>query len=388
MHVKTSQRIGKVNEYYFSRKLKEIDELRKSGRTIINLGIGNPDLPPSEATIRTVCQASQMQNAHGYQSYIGTPQLRNAFASFYSREYGVSLNPSNEVLPLTGSKEGIMHLSMAFLDEGDEVLVPNPGYPTYPAATKLAGGVPVEYNLTEENGFLPDFEELESTNLTKVKLMWVNYPNMPTGAKATTELFEKLVAFGKKHSILICHDNPYSFILNDKPLSILSVDGAKEVAVELNSLSKSHNMAGWRVGMLAGKAEHLAAALTFKSNMDSGMALPIQLAAAEALEADSSWFSSINEQYKKRLLIAQEIASKLGCELPKEHSGMFLWIKIPDKVKNAEEMADTILYQKGVFITPGTIFGSNGNRFLRISLCADEPTLSKAAAILSTFELD
>ncbi|TCN70179.1 pyridoxal phosphate-dependent aminotransferase [Acetobacteroides hydrogenigenes] len=388
MHVKPSSRIGKVSEYYFSKKLKEIDQMRANGTKVINLGIGNPDLQPSTAMVEGVCETSRKSGVHGYQSYIGSPILRQAFADFYHRYYGVTLNPANEILPLTGSKEGIMHISMAFLDEGDEVLVPNPGYPTYTSATKLAGGIPVEYNLTEENGFHPNFEEIEQRDLSKVKIMWVNYPHMPTGAKATRELFEQLVAFGRKHQILICHDNPYSFILNKEPLSLMAVEGAKEVALELNSLSKSHNMAGWRVGMLAGSAEHLSAVLTFKSNMDSGMALPIQMAAAAALSADQDWFDSINAEYAKRLVLAEDIARKIGCKLPKEHSGMFLWIKIPDSVESAEAMADKILYQKGIFITPGSIFGSNGSRFLRISLCADKATLKEAADILSTYKLE
>jgi len=388
MHVKSSSRIGKVAEYYFSKKLKEIDQMRANGTKVINLGIGNPDLPPSEAMVDGVCGTSHQAGVHGYQSYIGTPALRQAFASFYLRYYGVPLNPTNEILPLTGSKEGIMHISMAFLDEGDEVLVPNPGYPTYSSATMLAGGIAIAYNLTEENGFYPNFEEIEQRDLSKVKLMWVNYPHMPTGAKATDALFEQLVAFGRKHQILICHDNPYSFILNKEPKSLMAAEGAMEVALELNSMSKSHNMAGWRVGMLAGSAEHLSAVLTFKSNMDSGMALPIQMAAVAALESHQDWFDSLNAQYAKRLKLAQDIALKIGCQLPNEHSGMFLWIKIPDSVANAEAMADRILYQKGVFITPGTVFGSNGSRFLRISLCADEQTLRDAADILSTFKLE
>lgn len=386
MHVKPSSRIGKVSEYYFSRKLKEIDQMRANGIKVINLGIGNPDLQPSAEMIEELYNTSQKNGVHGYQSYIGSPVLRQAFADFYLRYYSVKLNPANEILPLTGSKEGIMHISMAFLDEGDEVLIPNPGYPTYSAATKLAGGVPISYHLLEENGFHPNFEELEKMDLSKVKLMWVNYPHMPTGAKASKPLFEKLVEFGKKHGILICHDNPYSFILNPQPLSMLSVEGAKDVVLELNSLSKSHNMAGWRVGMIAGKAEHISAVLTFKSNMDSGMALPIQMAAAAALSAEQQWFDSINAEYHQRLTIAKEIALKIGCRLPSEHSGMFLWIKIPEYAESAEALADKILYQKGVFITPGSIFGSNGDRYLRISLCADMPTLTEAANILTTFE--
>lgn len=388
MHVKPSSRIEKVSEYYFSKKLKEIDRMRANGIKIINLGIGNPDLQPASEMIEKLCETSQKSGVHGYQSYIGTSTLRQSFADFYQRYYGVDLDPANEILPLTGSKEGIMHISMAFLDEGDEVLIPNPGYPTYSAATKLAGGIPVEYNLLEENDFHPNFEEIEKQDLSKVKLMWVNYPHMPTGAQASQTLFEKLVQFGRKHKILICHDNPYSFILNSKPISMLSVDGAKDVVLELNSLSKSHNMAGWRIGMLAGKAEHIGAVLTFKSNMDSGMAQPIQMAASAALTAKQEWFDLLNTEYSKRLTIAKEIASNIGCQLPRQHSGMFLWIKIPDNIESAEIMADKILYQKGVFITPGSVFGSNGNRFLRISLCADEPTLKEAANILSTFELD
>lgn len=383
MHVKPSGRIGRVSEYYFSKKLKEIDQMKANGIRVINLGIGNPDLQPSSAMVQGVCETSRMSGVHGYQSYIGSPILRQAFANFYQRFYGVTLDPSKEILPLTGSKEGIMHISMAFLDEGDQVLVPNPGYPTYISATKLAGGTPIEYSLTEENGFHPNFEEIEQRDLSKVKLMWVNYPNMPTGAKASTELFEQLVAFGRKHQILICHDNPYSFILNKEPLSLMSIDGAKEVALELNSLSKSHNMAGWRVGMLAGSAENVSTVLTFKSNMDSGMALPIQVAAVEALNADSSWFDSINIEYEKRLVIAKQIAQNIGCALPKEHSGMFLWIRIPDDAESAEALADKILYTKGVFITPGSVFGTNGSRYLRISLCADEQTLQEAANVLS-----
>ena len=386
MHVSPSTRIGKVSEYYFSKKLKEIDMMRSRGVKIINLGIGNPDLQPSSLMVNGICEASHKDGVHGYQSYTGSPALRQAFSSFYKKYYNVSLDPESEILPLAGSKEGIMHISMAFLNDGDEVLIPNPGYPTYAAATKLAGGVAVEYDLLEEAGFYPNFEALEKKDLSKVKLMWINYPHMPTGAQASISLFSKIVAFGKKHGILICHDNPYSFILNENPLSILDIEGAKEVVLELNSLSKSHNMAGWRVGMLAGKPEHINAVLTFKSNMDSGMALPIQIAAAAALSADSSWFKSINKEYKKRMAIALDIAGIIGCKAPNNHSGMFLWIKIPDHEESAEVLADKILYQTGVFITPGSVFGSNGKRFLRISLCANENMLNEAASLLRNLD--
>ena len=365
----TAKRLEGIGEYYFSQKLREIDELNKGGKNIINLGIGSPDLPPHPDVIKVLQEESAKPNVHGYQNYKGSPVLRQAFAQWYQKYYGVTLNPDTEILPLIGSKEGMMHICMTYLNEGDEALVPNPGYPTYRSAVKLAGGVCIDYELKEENNYFPDFEALEKSDLSKVKLMWVNYPQMPTGQLPTKALFEQLVAFGKKHNILICHDNPYSFILNNHPMSLLSIEDAKEVALELNSLSKSQNMAGWRVGVLCGAKERIDEVLRFKSNMDSGMFLPVQLAAAKALSLGDDWYESINKVYKERRSKVYELLDVLQCSYSRDQVGLFMWAKIPDTFKDSYELSDKVLYGSNVFITPGGIFGSAGNHYIRISLC-------------------
>ncbi len=352
--------------------------MRQAGIDVINLGIGNPDMPPAPEVLDTLIQHVGSPDNHGYQSYIGIPELRNAFAGWYQKYYDVSLNANTEVLPLIGSKEGIMHISMAFLNPGDSVLVPNPGYPTYSSVSKLVGANIIHYNLIENNGWLPDLDELEKEDLSSVKLMWINYPNMPTGANANPDFFKKVIEFGKKHNILICNDNPYSFILNDKQSSILQVEGAKQTALELNSLSKSHNMAGWRVGMVASSAEIISYILRVKSNMDSGMFKPLQLAAAKALELDNSWYESINKQYIQRRKIVWEIMNTLGCTFDKNQTGMFVWAKIPTNNKSGKELSDKILIRCHLFITPGFIFGDMGEKYIRISLCTNEDLLNKA----------
>jgi len=378
MNIHVSERLNGIGEYYFSQKLREIEQLNKQGKKIINLGIGSPDLPPHPDVIKTLQEEAAKPAVHGYQSYKGSPVFRNAISDFYRTWYQVELNPETEVLPLIGSKEGIMHICMTYLNDGDEVLIPNPGYPTYSSAVKLAGGKCVEYALTEENNWEPDFSTLESSDLSKAKLMWINYPEMPTGKKASKALFERIVAFGKKHSILICHDNPYSFILNDEPISLLSVEGAKEVAIELNSLSKASNMAGWRVGMMAGAKERIEEVLRFKSNMDSGMFLPVQLAAAKALSLGKDWYKELNAVYEERRQWVYRLLDNLNCAYDKSQVGLFIWAKIPDKYKTCYDLSDEILYNKNVFITPGGIFGSNGNNYIRISLCAKKEVLEEA----------
>jgi LL-diaminopimelate aminotransferase len=372
MKMELAKRLNGIGEYYFSKKLSEIAELNKSGETIINLGIGSPDMPPHPEVIKVLQEEAAKPNVHAYQSYKGAEALRKAFSAWYHKWYGVDLDPASEILPLIGSKEGIMHICMTYLNEGNEVLVPNPGYPTYRSAVQLSGGKCIDYELKQENNWEIDFDELERKDLTKVKLMWVNYPQMPTGQLPTKKLFEKIVAFGNKHDILICHDNPYSFILNEHPMSLLSIDGAKEVVIELNSLSKSHNMAGWRVGVLCGAKERIDEVLRFKSNMDSGMFLPLQLAAAKALTLDQDWYEEVNKVYKSRRKKAYELLDLLGCTYSKEQAGMFLWAKIPERYKDAFELSDEVLYKARVFITPGGIFGSAGNKFLRVSLCSPE----------------
>jgi aspartate/methionine/tyrosine aminotransferase len=339
---------------------------------VINLGIGSPDLPPHPEVIKVLQEEAVKPNVHGYQSYKGAEALRKAFAGWYKHWYQTELDPATEILPLIGSKEGIMHICMTYLNNGDEVLIPNPGYPTYRSAVQLAGGTCVEYELKEENNWLIDFEALEQQDLTRVKLMWVNYPQMPTGELPTRQFFEQLVAFGKKHQILICHDNPYSFILNAHPMSLLSIDGAKEVVIELNSLSKSQNMAGWRVGVMCGAKERIDEVLRFKSNMDSGMFLPVQMAAAKSLTLDASWYDQVNAVYRSRREKAYQLLDLLQCRYSKEQAGMFLWAAIPDGYKDGFELSDEILYQSRVFITPGGIFGSAGDRFIRVSLCSPE----------------
>ncbi len=376
--ITTAARLNSVHEYYFSQKLREIDALNKQGKNIINLGIGSPDMPPHADVIKTLQEESAKPNAHGYQNYKGSPVLRNAFANWYKQWYKTDLDADTEILPLIGSKEGIMHICMTYLNDGDKALVPNPGYPTYRSAIQLAGGICIDYEINEANNYYPDFESLEKNDLSKVKLMWVNYPQMPTGQPASIKLFEHLIAFGKKHNILICHDNPYSFILNDEPLSILSVEGAKDVALELNSLSKAQNMAGWRVGVLCGNKERINEVLRFKSNMDSGMFLPVQLAAAKALSLGKDWYESFNVVYRKRREKVYELLDALHCNYSKQQSGMFMWAKIPAGFENGYALSDNVLYESNVFITPGGIFGIGGNDYIRISLCATEEKISEA----------
>ena len=372
LHISTASRLNSVEEYYFSTKLKQIAQFKAEGIPVINIGIGSPDLAPSQKTIDALTAAAANPNNHAYQGYQGIPALRKAFADFYRTHYQVALNSDSEVLPLMGSKEGIMHISMAYLEAGDETLIPNPGYPTYQAACSLAGAKVVPYELSEKTGWLPDLKALELRDLSKVKIMWVNYPHMPTGAKADHVFFDELRKFALKHSILIVNDNPYSFILNDKPISMLSVPRMMEVGIELNSLSKSHNMAGWRIGALLGKSEFLNPVLKFKSNMDSGMFLPLQLAAVEALSADTKWFEQQNVLYKSRQKLVFELLDLLGCTYDKAQTGMFVWAKTPDNFSSGYALSDQILIENAVFITPGGIFGSQGNEYIRISLCAKE----------------
>ncbi len=385
--MQTAKRLEGIGEYYFSQKLREIDALNKEGKNIINLGIGNPDLPPHPDVIKALQEESLKPNVHGYQSYKGSPILRQAFADWYQKYYNVELNIDTEILPLIGSKEGIMHICMTYLNEGDEALVPNPGYPTYRSAVMLAGGTCVDYELKEENQYFPDFAELEQTDLSRVKLMWVNYPQMPTGQLPTRELFEQVIAFGRKHNILICHDNPYSFILNEKPMSLLSVDGAKDIAIELNSLSKSQNMAGWRVGVLCGAKERIDDVLRFKSNMDSGMFLPLQLAATKALSLDEDWYQSINKVYKQRRSKVYELLDMLQCSYSKNQAGLFIWAKIPQAYKDSYTLSDEVLYNANVFITPGGIFGSAGNEYIRISLCGSIEKFDESIQRIKTVKL-
>ena len=372
LHISTASRLNSVEEYYFSTKLKQIAQFKAEGIPVINIGIGSPDLAPSQKTIDALTAAAANPNNHAYQGYQGIPALRKAFTDFYGTHYQVTLNSDSEVLPLIGSKEGIMHIAMAYLEAGDETLIPNPGYPTYQAACSLAGAKVLTYELSEKTGWLPDLKALELRDLSKVKIMWVNYPHMPTGAKADHVFFEELRKFALKHSILIVNDNPYSFILNDKPISMLSVPGMMEVGIELNSLSKSHNMAGWRIGALLGKSEYLNPVLKFKSNMDSGMFLPLQLAAVEALSADIKWFEQQNEIYKSRQKRVFELLDLLACTYDKGQTGMFVWAKTPDNFSSGYALSDQILIENAVFITPGGIFGSQGNEYIRISLCAKE----------------
>ena len=376
--ITTAKRLEIVEEYYFSSKLREVRQLAAEGKPIINMGIGSPDLKPSQVVIDAVVSAMQEENAHQYQSYQGVPELRQSMADFYQTNFGVAMNPTTEILPLMGSKERIMHISLAFLNKGDKVLIPNPGYPTYTSVTNLVGAVPVYYDLKESTNWEPDFEALEQLDLSKVKIMWVGYPHMPTGARGSLALFEKLVAFAKKNSILLVNDNPYSFVLNDKPMSLLQVKGAKEVALELNSLSKTFNMAGWRVGMVLGNAACIDAVLKVKSNMDSGMFYGIQKGAIAALKSDASWFESMNAIYRKRRALTEQLAEKLGCAVYKEGVGLFVWAKLPAGISSSEAFIDQILYEKHIFITPGTIFGSNGEGYIRFALCVKEEKVQEA----------
>jgi len=376
--IKPAERLNNVSEYYFSIKLKEVAAMNAAGKNVISLGVGSPDLPPSAETIEILATDAARPDAHGYQPYSGIPELRKSFADWYEKWYGVTLNSNTEIQPLIGSKEGILHISMAFLNPGDGVLVPNPGYPTYTSVSNLVQAKIQEYCLDENNGWQPDFEALEAMDLSNVKLMWVNYPNMPTGARATKELFEKLVDFGKRHSIIICNDNPYSFILSTEYLSILSVPGAKDICIELNSMSKSHNMPGWRIGMLATNATFVEWIVKVKSNVDSGQFRPMQRAAAQALKVGSEWYASMNEVYQKRRILAEDILKELKCTWDSKQSGLFLWGRIPESCSGAAEIADNVLYHANVFITPGFIFGSKGERYIRLSLCCTEEKLAEA----------
>jgi aspartate/methionine/tyrosine aminotransferase len=373
-----ADRVNSISEYYFSLKLKEIAGMNRAGKRVINLGIGSPDLPPSAQTIETLRAHVLQADEHGYQPYIGIPELRAAFSAWYKTWYNVETDPEAEIQPLIGSKEGILHISLAFLNPGDGVLTPNPGYPTYSSVGRLTGARLIPYDLKEEEGWYPNFEALEQTDLSGVKLMWVNYPHMPTGANASMELFEKLVAFGRRHGIVVVNDNPYSFILNDKPLSILSVPGAKDICIEMNSLSKSHNMPGWRMAMLASNAQFVQWILKVKSNIDSGQFKPMQYAAVEALKVPREWYGEINRLYRERRDLAAEIMHALACRFDEKQAGMFLWGKIPEAASNSEALADKVLYESNVFITPGFIFGSQGNRYIRISLCCKNETLKEA----------
>ena len=376
--IRPADRVSEIQEYYFSRKLREVARLNAEGRDIISLGIGGPDRMPSADVIETLCTEAHKAGVHSYQPYVGIPELRRAMSRFYSTHYGVELDADTEIQPLIGSKEGILHVSLAFLNPGDGVLVPNPGYPTYTSVSRLVGAEIFNYDLMEENGWMPDFEALERLPLERIKLMWINYPHMPTGTPASIELFERIVDFGRRHGIVIAHDNPYSFILNDKPLSLLKVEGGKDVAIEMNSMSKSHNMAGWRVGMLASNPQFIQWVLKVKSNIDSGQFRPVMLAAVKGLDAPAGWYAELNEVYASRRIVAEKIMSVLGCTFDPRQRGLFLWGRIPDGEKSSESLADRVLYGSRVFITPGFIFGSNGDRYVRISLCATEEKLTEA----------
>lgn len=377
--IKPADRLSAVAEYYFSRKLKEVAKLNAEGKDIISLAIGSPDMPPSKGTIDKLCETARQDDAHGYQPTMGTPELRQAMADFYKRWYGVCLDPQTEIQPLIGSKEGILHVTLAFVNPGDKVLVPNPGYPTYTSLSKILGAEVVNYNLREGNGWQPDFNELESMDLTGVRLMWTNYPNMPTGAPAQMETYRKLVSFARRHSIVVVNDNPYSFILNENPVSLLQVEGAKDCCIEFNSMSKSHNMPGWRVGMCATNPTFIQWILKIKSNIDSGTFRGIQLAAAEAYNNSDEWHHKANiNTYRQRRKLAEQIMQQLGCTFDENQVGMFLWGRIPDKYANAEELTEKVLHEARVFITPGFIFGSNGERYIRISLCAKDMKIKEA----------
>lgn len=384
MKIEPAEHIKSISEYYFSVKLAEVARMNAEGQDIISLAVGAPDHMPSQKTIDTLCETARRSDVHAYQPYSGIPELRKAYADWYKRTYDVEIT-SNEVLPLIGSKEGILHVSMAFLNFGDEVLVPNPGYPTYTSVTKLLRANVIQYDLLEDKQWEPDFEALEKRDLSKVKLMWVNYPNMPTGANASLELFGKLVAFGKKHGIVICHDNPYSMILNNRPLSILAVPGAKDICIELNSLSKSHNMSGWRMGMLASNNDFVQWVLKAKSNIDSGQFKPMQLAATAALQNTPEWHDVMNSIYGERRVWGEKIMDLLGCTYDKRQVGLFVWGKLGEEIAGSEEITNDLLYQARVFITPGFIFGSNGERFVRISLGASVDKLMEAYHRIETY---
>lgn len=386
--IQPAERLSLVQEYYFSRKLKEVAQLNAEGRDIISLAIGSPDMPPSPQTVEKLCEVARQANAHGYQPTMGTAELRQAMANFYRKWYGVTLNPNSEIQPLIGSKEGILHVTLAFCNPGDKVLVPNPGYPTYTSLSKILGTRIVNYNLREDNGWQPDFEELERMDLSGVKLMWTNYPNMPTGGNARMETYERLVAFAKAHDIVVVNDNPYSFILNEHPMSLLQVEGAKDCCIEFNSMSKSHNMPGWRVGLCATNATFISWILKVKSNIDSGTFRGIQLAAAEAYNTNTQeWHHEANIQvYRRRRDIAEQIMDTLGCKFDPNQVGMFLWGKIPNKYNNVEDLTERVLHEARVFITPGFIFGTNGERYIRISLCAKDEKIREALQRIQAIE--
>ena len=384
--IQPADRLASVSEYYFSRKLKEVARMNAEGQDVISLGIGSPDMPPSEKTISRLCEEARNPNGHGYMPYVGIPELRQGFADWYQKWYGVELNPQTEIQPLIGSKEGILHVTLAFVNPGEQVLVPNPGYPTYTSLSKILGAEVVYYDLKEENGWMPDFEQLEQMDMSRVKLMWTNYPHMPTGTNATPELYERLVRLAKETDIVIVNDKPYSFILNDHPLSILSVPGAKDCCIEFNSMSKAHNMPGWRIGMLASNADFISWVLKVKSNIDSGMFRAMQLAAATALEAESDWYEGNNANYRRRRALAGEIMQALGCTYDEKQVGMFLWGRIPDSYADVEELTERVLHEAKVFITPGFIFGSNGKRFIRISLCCKDERLKEALERIKTLK--
>lgn len=378
-NIKPADRLSQVAEYYFSRKLKEIDRLNAEGKDIVSLAIGSPDMPPSRQTIDKLCEVARKAGSHGYQPTMGTPELRQAMAGFYKRWYGVSIDPQTEIQPLIGSKEGILHITLAFVNTGDKVLVPNPGYPTYTSLSKLLGAEVVTYNLREDDGWQPDFEQLEAMDLTGVRLMWTNYPNMPTGAPARMETYCRLVSFARRHNIVVVNDNPYSLILNEKPVSLMQVEGAKDCCIELNSMSKSHNMPGWRVGMCVSNRQFIQWILKVKSNIDSGTFRGIQLAAAEAYNNSDAWHHQANiDTYRRRRSLAEAIMQELGCEYGGDQVGMFLWGRIPDRYATAEELTEKVLHRARVFITPGFIFGSNGERYVRISLCAKDEKMEEA----------
>ncbi len=376
--IEPADRLNTVEEYYFSKKLREISEMESNGEAIINMGIGSPDLQPPSQVVEVLKNSLTDEKAHQYQSYRGLPELRKAMSNFYKEQFYVRLNSETEVLPLMGSKEGIMHISMAFLNPDDKVLIPNPGYPTYESVTRLVGAKPVFYNLKEENRWLPDLEYLDKQDMSKVKLMWISYPHMPTGAKATKKVFEDIVNFAKKHKILVVNDNPYSFILNGYPLSFFNIKGAKDIGLELNSISKTFNMAGWRVGMVVGKKKYLENVLKVKSNMDSGMFYGLQKGAIKALKSDAIWFSSLTSIYRQRRELVWELAEILDCTYDKHAAGLFVWAKLPDEYSDSKEFVDLILKNKGVFITPGSIFGSQGEGYIRFSLCVDEDIIREA----------
>ena len=379
INIKPAERLSLVQEYYFSRKLKEVAQMNAEGKDIISLAIGSPDMPPSQKTIDRLCEVAQQPSAHGYQPTMGTPELRQAMARFYKRFYGVTLDPATEIQPLIGSKEGILHTTLAFVNPGDEVLVPNPGYPTYTSLSKILGAKVVNYDLREDQQWQPDFEQLETMDLSRVKLMWTNYPNMPTGGPALMKTYERLVDFARRHNIVVVNDNPYSFIINEHPISLLQVPGAKDCCIEFNSMSKSHNMPGWRVGLCASNAQFISWILKVKSNIDSGTFRGIQLAAAEAYDNSDEWHREANiNTYRRRRVIAEEIMTVLGCQYDPEQVGMFLWGKIPERYADAEQLTERVLHEARVFITPGFIFGSNGKRYIRISLCAKDEKMKEA----------